>query len=365
MSGEARLRGVDLLARRRDRAGHAAVRVGKSGCRGDVALELGDERGRALLALGEVATELVDRVLEQSRPGRPPPRPRGCSTAASPPLPAPIAACASGELFVGELDALPRLIGIVGDGGERFGGVAGGERAQVLVGGCRWMPPPSSAAPGRARATRARSARVGAARRAERAGGARARPGRSGRRPRHPSTAPTSACGTLAASYAPEALATVADNPEQARQRIAFADEQLAAAQAAIGAGKGGEAAVGIRAAEEAVGQAVLLQDAIDKLGRDLAEGEQSAAALIAELEQDIAAASALPDPDGRVAGGDRGDPPADRRRARRTSPDTARRPLHDPAEPRGGERADRRRRRRASGMPRPRRSARSRWSAS
>jgi uncharacterized membrane protein YgcG len=107
---------------------------------------------------------------------------------------------------------------------------------------------------------------------------------------------------TLAASYAPEALATVTDNPDQARQRIAFADEQLAVAQAAIGAGKGGEAAVSIRAAEEAVGQAVMLEDAIDKLGRDLVEGEKNAAALLTELEGDIAAASALPDPDGRVA---------------------------------------------------------------
>ncbi|WP_194409028.1 TPM domain-containing protein [Microbacterium cremeum] len=108
---------------------------------------------------------------------------------------------------------------------------------------------------------------------------------------------------TLRASYAPEALATVADNPEQARQRLAFADEQLDAAQAAIGAGDGGEAAVGIRAAEEAVGQATLLEDAIDKLANDLAEGERSAAALVTELEGDIVAASALPDPDGRIAG--------------------------------------------------------------
>ncbi|SFS00045.1 Uncharacterized membrane protein YgcG, contains a TPM-fold domain [Microbacterium sp. cf046] len=108
---------------------------------------------------------------------------------------------------------------------------------------------------------------------------------------------------SLAAGYAPEALATVADNPEQARQRMQFADEQLALAQTAIGEGKGGEAAVSIKAAEEAVGQAILLEDAIDKLGRDIAAGEQSAAALITELESDIATASALPDADGRVAG--------------------------------------------------------------
>ncbi|GAA5211364.1 TPM domain-containing protein [Microbacterium kyungheense] len=106
----------------------------------------------------------------------------------------------------------------------------------------------------------------------------------------------------LQGSYAPEALATVADNPAQAQQRLTFADQQLTAAQAAIGAGDGGEAAVGIRAAEEAVGQATLLENAIDKLADDLAAGERNAAALVTELEADIAAASALPDADGRVA---------------------------------------------------------------
>ncbi|GAA1925563.1 TPM domain-containing protein [Microbacterium aoyamense] len=112
----------------------------------------------------------------------------------------------------------------------------------------------------------------------------------------------TSQLETLSSSYAPEALATVADNPEQARQRIAFADEQLALAQQSIGAGKGGEAAVSIRAAEESIGQADLLEKAITKLGTDLAEGEKNAAALLAELENDVAAASALPDADGRIA---------------------------------------------------------------
>jgi len=113
----------------------------------------------------------------------------------------------------------------------------------------------------------------------------------------------TSRLQSLQTAYAPEALATVVDNPEQARQRLAFADEQLTAAQAAIGAGDGGEAAVGIRAAEEAVGQATLLENAIDKLQSDLAEGERNATAVVAELESDIAAASALPDSDGRIAG--------------------------------------------------------------
>lgn len=107
----------------------------------------------------------------------------------------------------------------------------------------------------------------------------------------------------LASAYAPEALATVADNPEQARQRLAFAEDQLTAAEKLIGAGNGGEAAVSIRAAEEAVGQATLLEDAIGRLARDLAQSEQDALALSAEVAGDIAAASGLPDPDGRIAG--------------------------------------------------------------
>ncbi|GAA5039370.1 TPM domain-containing protein [Microbacterium fluvii] len=114
--------------------------------------------------------------------------------------------------------------------------------------------------------------------------------------------AATARLAALSGSYAPEALSTVADNPAQAQARIAFADEQLAAAQTAIGATQTGEAAVAIRAAEEAVDQAVLLEKAVDKLASDLAEGEQNARALIADLQGDIAAASALPDPDGRLA---------------------------------------------------------------
>lgn len=106
----------------------------------------------------------------------------------------------------------------------------------------------------------------------------------------------------LRGSYADEALAAVADNPAQARSRIEFADEQIAIATAAIGAGRGGEAAVGIRAAEEAVSQARLLEQAVETLAVDLVEGERGAQALITELERDIVTASTLPDGDGRVA---------------------------------------------------------------
>ncbi|WP_292832386.1 TPM domain-containing protein [Microbacterium sp.] len=106
----------------------------------------------------------------------------------------------------------------------------------------------------------------------------------------------------LAQSYAPEALATVADNPDQAAQLLSFADEQLRAAQSAIGAGDGARAAVGIRAAEDAIAEAKRLQDAVDKLGADLAQGDQDAARLLADIDTDLASAGALPDPDGRLA---------------------------------------------------------------
>lgn len=108
---------------------------------------------------------------------------------------------------------------------------------------------------------------------------------------------------TLGQRYAPGAYETIADNPAQARSRLTFASEQLTEAQQDIGAGRGGEAAVSIRAAEEAVGQAKLLENAIGARAVELAEGEKQAAALLAELQSDLAAAAALPDTDGRIAG--------------------------------------------------------------
>ncbi|MGV9195116.1 TPM domain-containing protein [Microbacterium sp. MC2] len=107
---------------------------------------------------------------------------------------------------------------------------------------------------------------------------------------------------SLTGVYAPEALAPIADNPDQARQRLAFADAQLTAAAEAVGAGQTGPAAVGIRAAEEAVDQAQHLQDTVSAHADDLAAGEREAAALIGEIDTEIATAGALPDPDGRIA---------------------------------------------------------------
>lgn len=113
----------------------------------------------------------------------------------------------------------------------------------------------------------------------------------------------TSALAELTSVYAPEELATIDDNPEQAGSRLAYADEQLTAAQAAIAAGDGSTAAVSLRAAEGAISQAAQLEASVDKVATDLAAAERDAATLIADLEQDIAGAVGVPDPDGSLAG--------------------------------------------------------------
>ncbi|MFS0712558.1 TPM domain-containing protein [Microbacterium sp. 2P01SA-2] len=106
----------------------------------------------------------------------------------------------------------------------------------------------------------------------------------------------------LRSAYAPEELATIGDNHDQARSRLTYADEQLAAAQSSIAAGDGAGAAVSLRAAEGAVAQAAQLEASVEKVSADLATAERDAAALITELEQDVAAAVGVPDPDGSLA---------------------------------------------------------------
>lgn len=101
----------------------------------------------------------------------------------------------------------------------------------------------------------------------------------------------------LGAQYAASALATVADNPEQARARIAFARDSIQEARAAIERGERGAAAVDIRAAEEASDQARLLASAIERLAADLADGDRAVAAGVDDLEADVRAARAMADP--------------------------------------------------------------------
>jgi len=70
----------------------------------------------------------------------------------------------------------------------------------------------------------------------------------------------------LTSAYDPLALTAIADNPEQASQRLAFADTLLDTAAAQIAAGNTSAAAVSIRAAEDAVAQAEMLHNAVARM---------------------------------------------------------------------------------------------------
>lgn len=107
----------------------------------------------------------------------------------------------------------------------------------------------------------------------------------------------------LSATYAPAALAMVADNPAQARERADLADRSIEAAAQAIAAGRSGEAAFAIRTAEQSVAQAAQLANAVTTLGDELAAIEAQSQALITELQGDLTAAQQLPDPSGSIAG--------------------------------------------------------------
>lgn len=69
--------------------------------------------------------------------------------------------------------------------------------------------------------------------------------------------AATSSLAMAQRAYAAEALATIADDPAQAAERLTFAQEHLAAAEREINAGDGASAAVEIRSAEAAVGRPI------------------------------------------------------------------------------------------------------------
>ncbi|REJ06587.1 TPM domain-containing protein [Microbacterium bovistercoris] len=106
----------------------------------------------------------------------------------------------------------------------------------------------------------------------------------------------------LGATYAAAAISAVADNTAQARSRMAFTDAQITAADQQIAAGRTGDAAVSIRAAEGAVQQATQLEDAVEQLANDLKAADERGTAVVAELQGDLQTARALPDTQGYVA---------------------------------------------------------------
>jgi len=98
----------------------------------------------------------------------------------------------------------------------------------------------------------------------------------------------------LQGTYTDATLATVVDNDDQAAERLAFATTALAGAEEDATAGQGSEAAVGVRGAEEAVHQATLLLDAVDKVGTDLANTRGVIESTMLELQRDIGDAHSL-----------------------------------------------------------------------
>ncbi|HEX6870054.1 MAG TPA: TPM domain-containing protein [Micromonosporaceae bacterium] len=100
------------------------------------------------------------------------------------------------------------------------------------------------------------------------------------------------ALDTLRARYADTALRSVADNVEQARERIAFATTALGRAQAA-GQGDRSSAAVAVRGAQDAVSQAATLLDSVEKLDADLTRVRGTVDAALADLDGDLAAGRA------------------------------------------------------------------------
>lgn len=113
----------------------------------------------------------------------------------------------------------------------------------------------------------------------------------------------------LRAKYADSALGPVADNDEQAKERLDFVRTTADDAHRRLDADDRAGAAVAVLAAQEAVGQARQLIDAVDRLGTDLDQATTGLRASVQETAQDLSEAKAMlgggsqsPDLAGRVA---------------------------------------------------------------
>lgn len=100
----------------------------------------------------------------------------------------------------------------------------------------------------------------------------------------------------LTARYSAQAVAAITANPDQAQNLIDFADTHLATASEALGAGQSGAAAVAVHTAQASLGQAIHLLDAIDGLESSLTEAATTLAAVVDNVNTDLAAARALPE---------------------------------------------------------------------
>ncbi|MFJ7998121.1 TPM domain-containing protein [Streptomyces sp. NPDC096310] len=100
-------------------------------------------------------------------------------------------------------------------------------------------------------------------------------------------TARTTLAG-LRERYAESASAPVADCPAQAEDRLVFASDSLDTAGGFVESGENGHAAVHVRAAEGAVGQAATLVDAVERRARELTEAAGKLPGALTETETDL-----------------------------------------------------------------------------
>ncbi|ALC21081.1 TPM domain-containing protein [Streptomyces pristinaespiralis] len=100
--------------------------------------------------------------------------------------------------------------------------------------------------------------------------------------------------GVMRERYAASAAAPVANDVEQAKDRLQFAAAALDRGRQAVEAGDNGSAAVQVRAAEGAVAQAARLIEAVDRRARELAEATGKLPSALTETETDLAEARGL-----------------------------------------------------------------------
>ncbi|MFE0752096.1 TPM domain-containing protein [Gordonia sp. NPDC058843] len=105
----------------------------------------------------------------------------------------------------------------------------------------------------------------------------------------------------LAGKHGEATLASILDNVELARSQIDFAEATADQGRAAIAApvGQQGPAVAAIRSAEGSIEQATVLLDAIDHADANIAAARSRMPALIAEVEDELAEASGVAEPDG------------------------------------------------------------------
>ena len=98
---------------------------------------------------------------------------------------------------------------------------------------------------------------------------------------------------TLERRYSPDAIAPIATNAEQAGNLIELATTAIADARRSLASGKTGEAALAVRTAQAASGQADQLIQAVPVLEASLAAAAAGLASEVAETRQDVAEARA------------------------------------------------------------------------